>query len=186
MYDINHIIDRYKSEKDLEYLFFYGHKSNDSGIVNRNCLSQFYICDFFEDGILFMCAEQYMMYCKAMLFDDHITVQQILIETSPYKIKKLGRKVLGFVQNIWDENKFDIIVHANYLKFSQDLLLKEYLIKTHPKVLVETSLNDAIYGIGMKETDKNIENPLLWKGQNLLGFALMTIRDKLSGKSTFS
>lgn len=27
--------------------------------------------------------------------------------------------------------------------------------------------------------DKNIENPMMWKGQNLLGFALMEVRNSL-------
>lgn len=27
--------------------------------------------------------------------------------------------------------------------------------------------------------DKNIENPLIWNGTNLLGFALMEVRDEL-------
>ncbi|MDR6405053.1 putative NAD-dependent protein-ADP-ribosyltransferase YbiA (DUF1768 family) [Chryseobacterium ginsenosidimutans] len=31
----------------------------------------------------------------------------------------------------------------------------------------------------MLETDSKVENPLLWNGENLLGFALMEVRDEL-------
>lgn len=45
---------------------------------------------------------------------------------------------------------------------------------------MEASPYDAIWGIKMAADDKNIENPLMWKGENLLGFALMEVRDMLS------
>ncbi len=31
----------------------------------------------------------------------------------------------------------------------------------------------------MSESDENVQNPLNWRGQNLLGFALMEVRDVL-------
>ena len=31
----------------------------------------------------------------------------------------------------------------------------------------------------MQETDPQVHNPLLWKGENLLGFALMEVRNEL-------
>jgi hypothetical protein len=37
-----------------------------------------------------------------------------------------------------------------------------------------------IWGIGMAKTDKHIHNPARWKGENLLGFALMEVRDEVS------
>ena len=67
----------------------------------------------------------------------------------------------------------------NLLKFSQNQNFKDFLLSTGDKILVEASPYDRIWGIGMLETDNRAENPLLWNGENLLGFALMEVRDQL-------
>lgn len=68
---------------------------------------------------------------------------------------------------------------GNYLKFSQNQDLLAYLASTRGKVLVEASPYDKIWGVGWREKDGNISNPMLWKGENLLGFILMEVRDDL-------
>ena len=62
-----------------------------------------------------------------------------------------------------------------YLLYS----IKNILISTKDSILVEASPYDKIWGIGMSANNENIENPLLWQGLNLLGFALMEVRDEL-------
>jgi ribA/ribD-fused uncharacterized protein len=52
-------------------------------------------------------------------------------------------------------------------------------LSTEDKVIVEASPYDKIWGIAMLESDKNSGNPLLWNGENILGFALMEVRDLL-------
>jgi len=47
-------------------------------------------------------------------------------------------------------------------------------------VLVEASPVDSIWGIGLANDHEHAEQPEFWKGTNLLGFALMEARDKLS------
>ncbi|OTQ27274.1 hypothetical protein B6D02_08960, partial [Gilliamella apicola] len=39
-----------------------------------------------------------------------------------------------------------------------------------------------IWGIGLSMDDPNIDNPLMWCGKNLLGFALMNVRQQLQKK----
>lgn len=62
-----------------------------------------------------------------------------------------------------------------YLLYS----IKNILISTKDSILVEASPYDKIWGIGMSANNENIENSLLWRGLNLLGFALMEVRDEL-------
>ena len=96
------------------------------------------------------------------------------------QIKKLGRQVVGFNQQIWDDNKFDIIVRGNLFKFSQNSIIKKNLLDTNDKIIVEASEHDRIWGIGYKESDA-IKNLSKW-GENLLGKALMVVRDSLNKK----
>ena len=98
---------------------------------------------------------------------------------SPAEYKKLGRKVKGFDATVWDEKKLDIVVEGNKAKFGQNPDLKEFLLDTGDAILVEASPYDKIWGIGLdRETALNsrIED---WNGENLLGCALMEVRDWL-------
>lgn len=133
-----------------------------------------------EYNIQFTTAEQYMMYHKALLFDDTDIANQILSTSNAREQKALGRKVKGFDVNVWDQNKLSIITQGNYLKFSQNKKLKDQLLKTGTKILVEGSPYDKIYGVGLKWDNPLILDEKNWKGQNLLGKALMDVRSKLS------
>ena len=100
----------------------------------------------------------------------------------PAKYKKLGRKVRNFDSKVWDEKKYDIVVEGNKAKFSQNPELMEFLLSTGDAILVEASPYDKIWGIGLDiETAKegSVED---WKGENLLGCALMEARDWLKEK----
>ena len=46
-------------------------------------------------------------------------------------------------------------------------------------VLVEASPYDAIWGIRLAASSPESHDPMKWRGQNLLGFALMEVRDEL-------
>ena len=71
------------------------------------------------------------------------------------------------------------MLNGNYKKFSQDPKLKNFLLQTGDKILTEASPYDGVWGIKMSESDENVQDPLRWRGQNLLGFALMEVRDVL-------
>lgn len=120
-----------------------------------------------------------MMAGKAKLFDDQEVFKEILTAETPNQAKSLGRKVKNFDPKIWDEHKYEIVKQGNLLKFSQNEKFKEFLLSTNDKILVEASPYDTIWGIGMLETDPRAENPQQWNGENLLGFALMEVRDEL-------
>lgn len=154
------------------FIFFWG--INDE----HGYLSQWYPSKFKHDDILFESCEHYMMYNKAILFDDYDIAKKILNTKHPKDVKQLGRKIKGFNDNKWDKHKFNIVYNGNLHKFTQNKKLKEKLISTGDKILVEASPYDKIWGIGLRADDKNATNMGKWKGQNLLGKALMKIREK--------
>ena len=110
-------------------------------------------------------------------FNNEETYQLILKETSQKKIKGLGRLIKNFNDEEWNKHKISIVVQGNILKFSQNEELKNFLIGTGNKILVEASPYDRIWGIGIDENNPYVTNPHKWKGENLLGFSLMKVRD---------
>lgn len=117
-----------------------------------------------------------MMYAKAMLFGDTYIAKEILADPIPRKQKALGRKVKGFVSEIWEQECFAIMVKGCLQKFLQNPDLKEKLLATDDLVLVEASPHDTIWGIGMDENHPDATNPKKWLGLNLLGLVLMEVR----------
>ena len=165
-----------KCQVNPEFVFFWGHTSKNNQI-SKCCLSQFWPCQFKSNNIEYCCAEQFMMSEKAKLFKDEASYQLILKETSQPKIKQLGRLIKNFNEDEWNKNKIKIVVQGNILKFTQNEELKNFLLQTGNKILVEASPKDRIWGIGLDENDPNSKNPIKWRGQNLLGFSLMEVRD---------
>lgn len=106
-------------------------------------LSQWYKSTFTSPSspdVVFQTAEQYMMYQKALLFEDEATAAKILQTDSPAEQKKLGRKVKGFDAEIWDSEKEKIVEDGNWCKFMHSEVgteLREELVDTEKRELVE-------------------------------------------------
>lgn len=168
-----------KTETPVKFLFFWGHQPNKDNVITKSCFSQWWESSFKIDDITYWTAEHYMMAEKARLFNNEEIRRKIITSKSPGEAKKLGREVTNFNQEIWQNNCFEIVKKGNYEKFNQNKNLKDFIIKTQNRILVEASPVDAIWGIGMAENHRDIMNPNKWRGENLLGFALMEVRDEL-------
>ncbi|KAJ5697897.1 hypothetical protein N7488_011581 [Penicillium malachiteum] len=136
-----------------------------------------------HDGVRFTYAnaEQYMMHRKALLFAgaDHPITQEIQKgwKVHPRSLRDLGRKIPNFSDDAWEENRFDIVVEGSYLKFSQNEDLKQKLLATGIRELVEASPRDRIWGVGFGA--KNAGSMREEWGLNLLGQALMKARERI-------
>lgn len=173
-----HLIVSILEGNSPNYLFFWEGQQPVSP-VNHTCLSQWYHAPFVIGDVIFKTAEHYMMASKANLFKDYEMETKILNSNTPYEAKKLGRKVKNFNQNEWSEKCFSIVVGGNLAKFSQHDELRSFLINTGDDVLVESSPVDKIWGIGLHRDDSDSLDPRKWKGYNLLGFALMEVRQTI-------
>lgn len=181
-YNLDWLLSIVEKKDSVKYLLFWGHTPSKDGSTTKSCFSQWWQSAFEVDGVRYATAEHWMMAKKAELFNDVEILERILGAKSPAEAKKLGRLVKNFDPKIWGENCFDIVCEGNYHKFLQHDDLKEFLLNTKDRVLVEASPMDRIWGIGMGQSNEHAENPRLWKGSNLLGFALMEVRDRLRGE----
>lgn len=143
--------------------------------------SQWHPCEFQVGDLIFHTAEQFMMYCKAVLFHDMEIAEKILISTNPRDQKALGRKVHHYDEKIWALFREGIVYTGNYAKFIQNPELKQLLLATRGTTLVEASPYDRIWGIGLGEDDVLAKNRQTWKGLNLLGEILTRVREALAG-----
>jgi ribA/ribD-fused uncharacterized protein len=162
-----------------KYLMFWGHQPSPDGGVGRGCLSQWWPVTFTADGVTYASAEHYMMRAKAMLFGDAETAGRIVAAPHPGAAKALGREVRGFDEERWAQRRFEIVTDANMAKFGQHPELREFLLGTGDRILVEASPRDRVWGIGLAADDDRAQSPDQWLGLNLLGFALMETRRKL-------
>jgi ribA/ribD-fused uncharacterized protein len=159
----------------FRYHFFYGHRREPDGV-----LSQWWPCAFAVDGQAYATAEQFMMAGKARLFGDDEALARILAEPDPAACKRLGRGVRGFDHDVWASARFDLVVAGNLAKFGQSDHLGAILLATGDAILVEASPTDRIWGIGLSASDPRAADPATWRGQNLLGFALVAARAQLA------
>jgi ribA/ribD-fused uncharacterized protein len=168
-----------KSGERLKFVFFWGAHPERDGRAGAGCLSQWWVAPFTVDGMEFASAEHYMMWRKAALFGDREMAGRIRAAPHPRAAKVLGGRVAGFDQQTWDEHRFGIVVAGNLAKFGRHDDLRAFLRGTGRRVLVEASPMDRIWGIGLTRDDPAAADPARWRGLNLLGFALMQVRDSL-------
>uniref|UniRef100_I5AQH1 NADAR domain-containing protein n=1 Tax=Eubacterium cellulosolvens (strain ATCC 43171 / JCM 9499 / 6) TaxID=633697 RepID=I5AQH1_EUBC6 len=143
-------------------------------------LSNWYRSDFDYNGRRFSSMEQYMMYYKAILFADEENAAEIMDTDDVASIKALGRQVAGYDDHVWNGLRQLIIYEGLQAKFSQNVELKGALLATGDAVLAECAVKDRIWGIGLSMSDPDRYQREKWKGQNLLGYALMMTRQRLN------
>ena len=134
---------------------------------------------FTVDGVSFSTAEQYIMYRKCLTFGDTVTAEKLLSSDSPREQKALGREAAGYIDSVWAGIRQTVAIRGLYAKFSQDAELKRLLLGTGDAVLVECTSNDRIWACGLDKDDDDRLSADRWKGQNILGFALMEVRNML-------
>lgn len=166
----------------LKYLFFWGHTPGRDGSVGKGCLSQWWPAGFDLDGTHYATAEHWMMAGKARLFGDDRAAARVLEAATPGEAKSIGREVAGFDEDVWREHRFDLVVRGSVEKFRRNPGLRAFLLSTGGRILVEASPRDRVWGIGLSESDERAADPGQWKGENLLGFALMRARALLAGE----
>ncbi len=128
--------------------------------------------------------EQYMMAAKAYLFGDQERLNAIMATSDASKQKELGRGVGGFTKETWDrdaapiwnEHAKDIVFRACWYSAVYDEEYRNCLLNSGDKILVEGSIQDRVWGVGVAWDDPAILDSNNWLGTNWLGESHMEAR----------
>ncbi len=142
-------------------------------------LSNWYQSSFTVDQVQCSSMEQYMMYQKAICFNDTEIGEKILKSDDVAEIKALGRQVSGYDDSVWNGVRQIVVYEGLCAKFSQNQELRDKLKKTGTALLAECAVKDKIWGIGLSMQDPERLDPGKWTGENLLGYTLMMVRRKI-------
>ena len=126
----------------------------------------------FHDGAIYDVSQ-------AVCFGDVKVAEQILATEDVAEIKALGRLVSGYDESLWNGVRQIVVYEGLLAKFSQSPDLRKQLKETGSAVLAECAVKDRIWGIGLSMHDPDRLDQVKWKGQNLLGYTLMMVRDRL-------
>ena len=117
-------------------------------------LSNWYPSHFTVNGVAFSSMEQFMMYRKAICFNDEAAAVQILSTSDAARIKALGRQVANYDESMWNGIRQIVVYEGLMAKFSQNDGLKAKLKATGNAVLAECAVKDRIWGIGLSMNDR--------------------------------
>ena len=145
----------------------------------KSCLSQWYMRDFRRNGIVYCCAEQFMMAEKARFFKDDDALVKIMSSDSPATHKRVGRQVKNYNDDEWRSVSRYVVFIGNMAKFLQNTDLKEKLLATGNKTIVEASPYDALWGVALGPWNDEILDEQNWQGQNWLGKELRSVREQV-------
>ncbi|ACU71836.1 conserved hypothetical protein [Catenulispora acidiphila DSM 44928] len=165
-----------------KWRLFFGHRARIPGVVDEACLSQWWPAEFRIGSITYFTAEHWMMVSKAQLFGDSDAWARVLSTRDPAVAKRAGRNACDFDETTWAAVRFGLVVAGNYAKFAQNSDLRAFLAGTAGEVLVEASPYDRVWGVGLAASHRDVRDPAAWPGLNLLGFALMRVREELMAR----
>ena len=155
------------------YVFFYRVEGQ------YGFMSQWQYSPFTLNGKRFATAEQFVMYSKAEIFGDTGVASAIMNSYTihPAQHRRMGRSVRNFEEDVWSHMSLSVAVIANLCKFTHSDEMRNMLMRTNERMIVEASPFDSIWGIGYT-AESALANRSRW-GQNKLGEALMIVRNMI-------
>lgn len=132
------------------------------------CFSNFWPGPYDIDGKSWPTTEHYFAAMKTL---DSSNQEAIRKANTPGDAKGMGRVVT--LRPDWEQVKYDVMLTALRAKFGNYPELKDKLLSTGDALIYEDSPYDKVWGTG--------ERGGVGSGQNLLGKALMQVREELKG-----
>lgn len=137
-------------------------------------LSNYYPCKIFYKGYKYSSSEAAYQAAK---FDDK-TTKQFFSKLTADEARKVAHRISRLQIPEWEQIKYDVMVEVLRVKFSSTYDLAKALLDTGEAILVENTTGwcDNIWGRCSCEKCKDLPY------QNLLGKALMQVREELRNK----
>lgn len=141
--------------------------------------SNHFPANFELDGLSFTCVEQYLAVHRAYLAKDKPLARRAMQQGDPAEHKMILNKLRRHNPEEWHQQAPDHISKALKAKFTQNTLLKDLLLSTHPLQIGEAS-RDTFWGVGHSLESPNVLDTEQWPTEgNLLGKTLMSLREEL-------
>lgn len=145
----------------------------------HSVFSNFHQANFVEGGVRYSCSEQMIQAEKAAMFNDRQSLEKIMKCKNPYKIKKAGSRIRGFVRDTWHASCKDIALRAVKAKFTQNINLAKLLKSTGSLLIVESS-PDRLWGTGLHLRSNSCLDRSKWNGNGLMSEVLSMVRDTIN------
>ena len=116
---------------------------------------------------------------KADFCKDQEASAQIMLATTPYECKKLGRGIKNCNMDTWNSAAMDLCYPGLLSKFVQNPGLSSFLRNTGNKTILECCYDD-VWGNGLPLSDPRCCDPKVYEKQGILGFMLENIRRELN------
>ena len=147
--------------------------------TRMSMFSNFYNCPIQMSARTYRTAEHCYQSWKAAYFDDRVRWQMILVEPQPSKVKHIARTIKNFDRGVWQLVAPQIMENVVMMKFKQNLKARQKLLGTGNAILVEATEFDCFWGSGLNILDDSHADVTQWRGTNVLGKILMTVREHL-------
>lgn len=140
--------------------------------------SNLHKCDLDIQGETYNSTEQFIQVSKARVFGDQDSELKIKNESDTFLQMQLGKNIKHFKTHVWKQKAKDILLKANFAKFTQHKYAKDALLSTGNRLLGEATLS-PLFGIGHSLKSKTVSRKEAWTGQNLMGEVLSEVRGQL-------
>ena len=121
------------------------------------------------DGEWWLTVEHYF---QAQKFDNIAYRDQICAASDPKRAADMGRSRAHPLRADWEQVKDEVMLRTVLVKFQTHSALRDLLLSTGDKPIVENAPGDYYWGCGKDGT-----------GRNRLGQILMQVRERLRGES---
>lgn len=159
----------------ITVILFEDPDTNDFGFLSLN-----WIVNINFKGVRYNSAKHAIYAELAKVFNDTANLEKIMAAETPDEINYSLEDVPGDVaanEAKWTTTLKELLYDINIVKFTYPEL-KLRLLETKGAQLGAYIPDDNLIGIGISLDNIQSKNPLNWTGQNLLGKALMDIRQK--------